>query len=79
MLKFLLFLLIAFFVLRALGRFFVVSTFSNLNKKMQEQMRHQQQSQQNMPEGHVSVDATPGKKPRSGKDDGDYIDYEEVK
>jgi hypothetical protein len=79
LLKFLLYLLIIFFVLRALGRFFVVSTFSNLNKKMEEQMRKQQQAQQRMPEGHVTIDADPAKRGRSQGNDGDYIDYEEVK
>ncbi len=80
MLKFLLFLLIAFFALRALGRFFVASTFSGFNKKMQDEMRRrQQQSPQQMPEGHVSVDPNASQKSKRNPDDGDYVDYEEVK
>jgi hypothetical protein len=78
MLKFLLIVLSIFFLIRILGRMFVVSTFNNLNKKVQDEMQRRQNY--NAPprqEGQVTIDPQVGK--RKGNDDGEYVDYEEIK
>jgi hypothetical protein len=79
MLKFLIILLCVFFLIRILGRMFVVSTFNNLNKKMTDEMkRRQDQMSPQHPAGHVSVNQNkPGN--NKNRNDGDYVDYEEVK
>lgn len=51
-------------------------------RKAEERMRDQANRQQNAsrpqrPEGHVSVDT--GNKQKNGRDDGDYVDYVEIK
>ena len=51
-------------------------------KKMNEQMRNQQEKttqQAKKKEGHVTVHYQPKSKKNFGKDDGDYVDFEEVK
>ena len=68
-----------FFLIRMIGRMFVVSTFNNLNKKMEEELkRRQSYSQNSAPEGHISVKGNPSGN-KSGSHSGEYIDYEEVK
>jgi hypothetical protein len=58
---------------------FVVNTFNNFNRKMEEQMKQQQQryNQSQYPEGHVRVEQE-GKKSKSNHD-GEYTDFEELK
>jgi hypothetical protein len=81
MLKFLIVLVLIFFALRMFARLFVVSTFNNLNQKMENEMkkRYPGQSQPEVPDGHISVQQT--SKPKSGStgNGGEYVDYEEVK
>jgi len=77
MLKFLIIALCIFFLLRMLGRMFVVSSFNNLNKRMHDEMNRHRGSNQQKPEGHISID--PGVNQQKRNDDGDYVDYEEVK
>lgn len=81
MLKFLIILLSIFFLIRILGRMFVVSTFNNLNKKVQDELnRHQGQGYGAQPrqEGQVTIDPGAGKK-KNNDGGGEYVDYEEVK
>ena len=78
MLKFLIIIVSIFFILRTFSRMFVVSSFNAINKKMQDEMnRRQSPGNQKMPEGHITID--PGVKKQQQRDDGDYVDYEEVK
>ena len=78
MLKFLIVILCIFFILRTLSRMFVVSSFNAINKRMQDEMFKQRGNTYQRPEGQVTID--PGsKKGSKGNDDGDYVDYEEVK
>lgn len=76
MLKFLIIIVSVFFLLRILGRMFVISSFTSMNKRMEEQWRRQQQPDPS-PEGRVTVksNSTSKQKPK----DGEYVDYEEVK
>ena len=79
MLKFLIFLLLIFFVIRYFARMFVVTTFNDMQRKMQDEMNRRNQ-QSSRPEGTISVDApqTPKSAIRNN-DAGDYVDYEEIK
>jgi hypothetical protein len=62
-----------------IGKMFVVSTFNNLNRKMEEEMKRRQSfTQQQQPEGHVSVKNS-SSSGRSSDSAGEYVDYEEVK
>jgi len=74
-------LLLLRWLLKPLIKFTVQTTFS---KMAEEAMRRQQQSQQSTKkEGTISVDYVPKKetsrKGSSASDNGDYIDYEELK
>lgn len=79
MLKFLIFLLLVFFVIRYFARMFVVTTFNDMQRKMQDEMNRRNQHT-SKPEGTISVDSrqTPKSSGRNN-DSGDYVDYEEVK
>ena len=81
MLKFLIIVLCVFFVLRTLSRMFVVSSFNAINKKMQDEIFRRQGSSSNQgkPEGHISIDPGGKRNPGGNSDEGDYVDYEEVK
>ena len=79
MLKFLIFLLLIFFVLRYFARMFVVTTFNDMQRKMQDEMNRRNQ-QPSKPEGTISVDAPQAPKPaRRNNESGDYVDYVEIK
>ena len=81
MLKFLIILLCVFFILRTLSRMFVVSSLDILSKKMRDEMFRQQSATRGnqKPEGHITIDPRTGKEQKRNPDDGDYVDYEEVK
>jgi hypothetical protein len=61
----------------------VVSWFlGDTAKKMNDQMRRQQDEMTRMKkkkDGHVTVHYQPKKEKNFGKEDGDYVDFEEVK
>ena len=61
----------------------VVSWFlGDSTKKMNEQLRRQQEEmaqQKKKKEGHISIHYQPKSNKNFGKDDGDYVDFEEVK
>ena len=58
---------------------FVASTFNTLNKKMADEMKRKQEySTPQKPEGHITIDPETQKK-NNNNNDGDYVDYEEVK
>jgi hypothetical protein len=79
MLKFLIILVCVFFLIRLIGRMFVVSTFNNLNKKMEEELKRRQSYSQNTPpDGHVSINGNSSGN-KSNNQSGEYVDYEEVK
>jgi hypothetical protein len=70
MLKFLLVILILFFLLRSMGRVMIFRSFQDM-----QQRRNQDPSR---PEGHVTIEGQ--EKRRNNKDSsGEYVDYEEVK
>ena len=73
MLKFLLIFFIVIYVLGYVGKWF----FANWIKKMSNQQMHQNEYN-NKKEGEVTIDVKSTKGEKKFKDDGDYIDYEEV-
>jgi hypothetical protein len=71
MLKFLLILLIIFFLLRMMGRVVVIKTFKDMRDRMpQNPVR---------PEGHVTIEGNKGGPGKGSASQGEYVDYEEVK
>ncbi len=64
-----------------LGKIFVVKTFNSLNQRMQDEMNRRQGNGPQRPEGSITID--PGVKKeeerRKGNDDGDFVDFEEIK
>ena len=61
----------------------VVSYFvGNTNEKMNEQLRRQQEEmsrQKKKKDGHVTIHYQPKSNKNFQKDDGDYVDFEEIK
>lgn len=73
MLKFLLIFLIVIYLLGYLGRIFI----NNWLRKMSNQAR-ENHSNHNQKEGDVTINMQKGSSKKINKNDGDYIDYEEV-
>ena len=80
MLKFLIIVMAVFFLLRLIGRYFVISTFSHFNKRMQDQFNNQaNRNPASRPEGEVTINPGQNNKTRHDAGAGEYVDYEEVK
>lgn len=79
MLKFLIILVCIFFLIRMVGKLFVVSTFNNLSRRMEDEMKRRQNfNQPGNPEGQVTIEHNSTNK-KNSQGGGDYVDYEEVK
>lgn len=70
MLKFLLVILIIFFLLRSMGRVVVIRSFRD--------MQQRRNSEPVRPEGHVTIEGQEQRKSHHNTS-GEYVDYEEVK
>ena len=75
MLRFLLILLIIFFLLRIFGRYLLKAYL----KRMQNNFSNKQQYSEQKREGDITVNKKTQHKKKFKSSDGDYIDYEEVK
>jgi len=73
MLKFLLIFFIVIYLFGYLGRFFL----RNWLKKMSNQQNNYSQPTQK--EGEVTVNINPNKHGRKNDNDGEYVEYEEIK
>ena len=73
--RFALILLIIFFLIRIFTRYILRSYFNNLQKNYDNQKNQYQQKK----EGEVTVEDLPKKGKIIDKNEGDYIDYEDVK
>lgn len=71
--KFLLILFLIYFIVRIFTRYIFRSYF----KKMQGNFEDQQ-NQYNKKEGDVTINTKSGKGKKIDKDEGDYVDYEEI-
>ncbi len=84
MVKFIITLILIFLVLRALSRLLMPFVVTEVVKKAQRNMENQyrRQNQQQYNEGDIHVDYTPPKAKKRfsfKKDDGDFVDFEEIK
>lgn len=75
MFKFLLILVLIFFIVKFFAQFFLKS-FLN---KMQNNAGNQQSKYNQKKEGEVTINTKPNQGKKIDKNEGDYIDYEEVK
>jgi sortase (surface protein transpeptidase) len=73
--EFLLIALVVFIFFGFLRRVIYFQAYSSFTKAAQDFQRQQQK--QRKPEGSVTVDSPKGK--RTLKDEGEYVDYEEIK
>lgn len=73
--KFLLILFLIYFIVRIFTRYIFQSYF----KKMQGNFENQQNQHNNKKEGDVTINTKSGKGKKIDKDEGDYVDYEEIK
>lgn len=74
MLKFLLVLFIIYFIVRIFTRYFL----RRFARNMQQNFEGRGNSYNKKKEGDVTVNAKPKKGKKIDKDEGDYVDYEEV-
>lgn len=82
MFKFILILILIILVLRSLSRLFMPFMVSEVMKKAQRNMNEQYRRQQTTKkEGEVYVDFEPTKNKKRffTKNEGDFVDYEEIK
>lgn len=73
--RFLLILFIIFFIIRLLTRFVLGSYIKNMKRNFENQQNHSN----NRKEGDVTINTKPKTDKKIDKDEGDYIDYEEIK
>ena len=82
-LKVLLFVLLFYYLLRILGRWFAPKLFQYAVKKTEQRFRDQYQAYQQDSEGEVnigdvSISKKPGTKRKYEDSVGEYVDYEEI-
>jgi hypothetical protein len=75
MFRFLLILVLIFFIVKFFAQFFL-KVFLN---KMQNNGGNQQSQYNQKKEGEVTINTKPNQGKKIDKDEGDYIDYEEIK
>ena len=75
MFKFILILFLIFFIIKFFAQFFLKS-FLN---KMQNNAGNQQSQHNQKKEGDVTINTKPNQGKKIDKNEGDYIDYEEIK
>ena len=62
-----------------MARIFTRYIFRSYFKKMQGNFENQQNQHNNKKEGDVTINTKSGKGKKIDKDEGDYVDYEEIK
>ena len=81
--KIILILLGVYFIIKLISRSLFSFFFGEIAKKTNEQVRQQQEDishrKKRKKEGEVSVNYQPKSRKNFAKEDGDYIDFEEVK
>lgn len=73
--RFLLILFVIYFIIRLFTRFVLGSYIKN----MQRNFENQQYNNNKKKEGDVTINTKPKSDKKIDKDEGDYIDYEEIK
>ncbi|MDX8338080.1 DUF4834 family protein [Draconibacterium sp. IB214405] len=70
---------IIYFGIRFISRYLFPKLIDKGMKNMQQKMQEQQRQQQpKRPEGEVTVEGRPGQNKANQKDNGEYVDFEEV-
>jgi uncharacterized protein (UPF0333 family) len=77
-LKFLLIVFAVFYIISLLGRYFL-KRMMNKAKQQYQQNSQQESTNKKRKEGDISVDYKPNEKKHIPNNEGDYIDYEEIK
>lgn len=75
LIKFVLILFVIFFLIRVFARYVLRSYVKNMQSNFND--RQNQQSQKK--EGDVTINTKPQKEKKIDRDEGDYVDYEEIK
>jgi hypothetical protein len=75
MLKFILIVFLIFFILKFIVQYFLRSFLKNMQKNSGDQQTQYNQKK----EGDVTINSKPKTGKKIDKDEGDYIDYEEMK
>ena len=65
-------------VIRSVVSWFLGDTAKKMNNQVRWQQEEMAQMKQKKKDGHVTVHYQPKKEKNFGKDDGDYVDFEEV-
>ena len=65
-------------ILRSVVSYFIGGAAKNLNHQMRQQQEEMSRKKKKK-EGHVTINYQPKSDKTFGKEDGDYIDFEEVK
>ena len=76
--KYLLWFIIIILVIRMFRRSIFISVQRNVNEQMKDHMNRQQQASQK-PAGTVTIEGQKQNENGKKSDDGDYVDYEEIK
>ena len=74
LIKFILILFVIFFLIRVFARYVLRSYVKNMQRNFND--RQNQQSQKK--EGDVTINTKPQKEKKIDRDEGDYVDYEEI-
>ncbi len=76
-------ILTIYFVVKVVGRIVIPFLLGGFVKKVNNQVRQQQEEalrqKKTKKDGEVTVNYSPKKEKNFGKDDGDYVDFEEIK
>jgi cytoskeletal protein RodZ len=71
-------IIVSFYILGWLGRWWLRRYMKRVQKKMQQFQQQQYQARQPKPEGQVNVDVKPKQEKIYTRDEGEYVDFEEI-
>ena len=77
-LKVLLIIIASFYLLGWIGRIMLKRYVRKMQKKMHDYQKNYYESQTRRPEGDIKIEVNKDKGKKFTKNDGDYVDYEEV-
>ncbi len=82
-LKVIIFAVVIYYVIKLIGRIVAPLLFQgyaeNINRQMRQQQEEMSRQRKKEKEGDVTVNYRPKSNKNFGKEEGDYIDFEEVK
>ena len=73
-------IMLIYYALKFIGRYLIPIFFQKIARNMEEKIRKQQgfQNYNTTKEGETTIDKKPNDQKGSNKNDGEYIDYEEI-